>query len=71
MFLAEGQVTDYQQAELVVSLMSLKFTEDEALEAVQHCNSLDGALTFLQQECELCAGKFPMNKVSSPQPLLL
>lgn len=64
MFLAEGQVSDYQQAELAASLMALKFSSDEALEAVRHCSTIDAAISFLQQECELCAGKYPMNQVS-------
>ncbi|KAJ8960923.1 hypothetical protein NQ318_020223 [Aromia moschata] len=64
-FLAEGQVTNYQQAELAVSLMALKFTSEEALEAVKDCHSLDAAIAFLQQDCELCAGKFPMNQIVS------
>lgn len=61
--LAEGQVESYQQAELAVSLISLKFTAEEALEAVKDCHTLDAAVAFLQQECELCAGKYAMNKV--------
>nr|XP_023015110.1 titin isoform X1 [Leptinotarsa decemlineata] len=64
-FLAEGQVTNYQQAELAVSLMALKFSAEEALEAVKDCNSLDAAISFLQQECELCAGKYKMNQIVS------
>ncbi|XP_076270641.1 linear Ubiquitin E3 ligase isoform X1 [Rhynchophorus ferrugineus] len=64
-FLAEGHVKNYQQAELAVSLMSLKFTAEEALEAVRDCNSLDSAISFLQQDCELCASKYPMNKIVS------
>ena len=63
--LAEGQVDSYQQAELAVSLMALKFSSEEALEAVRDCNTLDAAVAFLQQECELCAGKYAMNQVFS------
>lgn len=63
MFLAEGQVTDYQQAELAVHLLALKFSPEESLEAVKHCSSVEAAIAFLQQECELCAGKYPMNQV--------
>lgn len=63
--MAEGQVTNYQQAELAVSLIALKFSTAEALEAVQDCNTLDAAIAFLQQDCELCAGKYPMNKVQN------
>lgn len=53
----------YQQAELAVSLMALKFSSEEALAAVHDCNTLDAAVAYLQQECELCAGKYPMNEV--------
>ncbi|CAG9825410.1 unnamed protein product [Phaedon cochleariae] len=64
-FLAEGQVTSYQQAELAVSLMALKFSVEEALEAVKDCNTLDSAISFLQQDCELCAGKYAMKQIVS------
>ncbi|XP_018564657.1 uncharacterized protein LOC108906015 isoform X2 [Anoplophora glabripennis] len=64
-FLAEGQVTNYQQAELAVSLMALKFSSEQALEAVKDCHSLDAAIAFLQQDCELCAGKYAMNQIIS------
>ncbi|XP_045471212.1 E3 ubiquitin-protein ligase lubel isoform X1 [Harmonia axyridis] len=64
-FLAEGQVTSYQEAELAANLIGLKFSTEEALEAVKDCSSLDAAIAYLQQECELCAGKYPMNKIVS------
>ncbi|XP_044267798.1 E3 ubiquitin-protein ligase lubel isoform X5 [Tribolium madens] len=64
-FLAEGQVENYQQAELAVSLMTLKFSVEEALEAVKDCHTLDAAIAYLQQDCELCAGKYPMNQIIS------
>nr|XP_022902203.1 putative uncharacterized protein DDB_G0282133 isoform X3 [Onthophagus taurus] len=63
--LAEGQVENYQQAELAVSLLSLKFSTQEVLEAVKDCTTLDAAVAYLQQECELCAGKYHMNKIVS------
>lgn len=63
MFLAEGEVQDYQQAELAAHLLTLKFSTQDALEAVQHCSSIDAAIAFLQQDCELCAGKYPMKNV--------
>lgn len=62
-FLAEGQVDTYQQAELAVSLMSLKFTSEDSLEAVKDCATLDTAIAFLQQDCELCAEKYSMKQV--------
>ncbi|RZC33722.1 IBR domain containing protein [Asbolus verrucosus] len=64
-FLAEGQVETYQQAELAVSLMALKFSAEEALEAVKDCRTIDSAIVYLQQDCELCAGKYPMNQIIS------
>ena len=57
-------VKNYEQAELASSLLTMKFSQEEALEAVQDCDSLEAALTFLQQECELCAGKYAMSNVS-------
>ncbi|KAK9728254.1 IBR domain, a half RING-finger domain [Popillia japonica] len=64
-FLAEGHVETYEQAELAVSLLSLHFLTEEVLEAVKQCNSLDTAIAYLQQECELCAGKYHMNDIIS------
>lgn len=61
--MAEGQVQNYQQAELAVSLMALKFSAEEALGAVKDCNTLDAAIAYLQQDCELCAGKYAVNEV--------
>ena len=63
-FLAEGLVKTYDQAELAVRLMELKFDQDEALSAAMECSTLPAALAFLQQECELCTGKYPMKQVS-------
>lgn len=64
-FLAEGQVDNYQQAELAVSLMALKFCTAEALEASKNCHNLDAAIGYLQQDCELCAGKYTVHEVRS------
>jgi hypothetical protein len=43
--------------------MALKFSAEEALEAVHDCQTLDAAIAYLQQDCELCAGKYPVNQV--------
>lgn len=43
--------------------MSLKFSSEEALEAVKDCQDIDAAIAYLQQECELCAGKYAMSQV--------
>lgn len=53
----------YQQAEIAVSLMALKFTTAESLEASKNCHDLDSAIAYLQQDCELCAGKYPAHEV--------
>ncbi|XP_069698159.1 uncharacterized protein LUBEL isoform X1 [Periplaneta americana] len=64
-FLAEGLVKTYDQAELAVKLIELKFEQEEALNAAQECSTLTAALSFLQQECELCTGKYPMKQMVS------
>ncbi|KRT79986.1 hypothetical protein AMK59_8365, partial [Oryctes borbonicus] len=64
-FLAEGQVESYEKAELAASLLSLNFTTEEVLEAAKECNSVDSAIAYLQQECELCAGKYHMSEIVS------
>lgn len=62
-FLAEGRVQSYDEAELTVRLLNLQFDEEDALDAAKECGSLDMALAYLQQECELCTGKYPMKQV--------
>ncbi|XP_067001536.2 E3 ubiquitin-protein ligase lubel isoform X1 [Anabrus simplex] len=64
-YLAEGLVSTYEQAELAVRLMDLKFEHEEALNAARECHSLYSAISFLQQECELCTGKYPMKQMVS------
>ncbi|KAL7301634.1 hypothetical protein TKK_0005641 [Trichogramma kaykai] len=63
--LAEGRVARYAEAEIAANLLALKFTEAEALNASRQCPSVEAALAFLQQECELCTGRFPMNEMMS------
>lgn len=62
--LAEGLVTSYPQAELVVNLMELKFTAEEAVQAAAECSSLQSAISFLHQECPLCANKCTIKEVN-------
>lgn len=62
-FLAEGRVRSYDEAELAVRLLNLEFLEEDALDAAKECGSLETALAYLQQECELCTGKYPMKQV--------
>lgn len=62
--LAEGRAANYDEAEVAASLLALKFGDAEALQAAKECPSMESALAFLQQECELCTGRFPMSQVS-------
>ncbi|KAJ8672719.1 hypothetical protein QAD02_003979 [Eretmocerus hayati] len=63
--LAESKTSSYAESEIAASLISLKFNEDEAINAAKQCTNVEAALTFLQQECELCTGRFPMNQMVS------
>jgi len=62
--LAEGRAANYDEAEVAASLLALKFGDAEALQAAKECSSMESALAFLQQECELCTGRFAMSQVS-------
>lgn len=61
--LAEGKASNYDEAEVAASLLALKFGDVEALQAAKECSSVESALAFLQQECELCTGRFAMSQV--------
>ncbi|XP_073986313.1 linear Ubiquitin E3 ligase isoform X3 [Rhodnius prolixus] len=63
--LAEGLVEAYDQAELAVLLMEMKFEEEQSIIAAKECTSLQEAITFLQQECSLCAGKYSLKQMVS------
>ncbi|KAF6215049.1 hypothetical protein GE061_009798, partial [Apolygus lucorum] len=63
--LAEGIVSSYERAELVVQLKALNFNQEDALLAAKECSSMESAIAFLQQECDLCAGKYCMKQMVS------
>ncbi|XP_012541644.2 E3 ubiquitin-protein ligase lubel isoform X3 [Monomorium pharaonis] len=63
--LAEGRAANYDEAEVAASLLTLKFGDAEALQAAKECSSVESALAFLQQECELCTGRFAMSQMVS------
>ncbi|XP_011691538.1 PREDICTED: uncharacterized protein LOC105452267 isoform X2 [Wasmannia auropunctata] len=63
--LAEGRAANYDEAEVAASLLALKFGDAEALQAAKECSSVESALAFLQQECELCTGRFAMSQIVS------
>lgn len=61
--LAEGRVSNYNEAEIAATLLSLKFGDAEAVLAAKECSNVESALAFLQQECELCTSRVSMNEV--------
>lgn len=61
--LAEGRTISYEKAELAARLMDLKFDEDDAIYAANECSSLYMAISYLQQDCELCASKYGVKEV--------
>ncbi|XP_045618058.2 E3 ubiquitin-protein ligase lubel isoform X11 [Procambarus clarkii] len=63
--LAEGRAGSYEKAELAAQLLTFKFGEMDSLQAAEECSSIYTAIQFLQQECELCAEKYPMRKMVS------
>lgn len=61
--LAEGRSGTYEKAELAAHLLNLNFNESDSVQAAEECSSIYTAIHFLQQDCELCAEKYPMKKV--------
>ena len=72
--MAEGKAQSYEKAELAMKLMDLKFDEDEAIYAANECTSLYTAISYLQQDCELCASKYGVKEVTfniqKPHPVM-
>lgn len=64
-FMDEGLLENYLDAALAVELIQMKFDEKTAIAAAVECNSLEQAITFLRQECELCTETYPMNEIVS------
>ncbi|CAL1281183.1 unnamed protein product [Larinioides sclopetarius] len=62
---ADKKVRTYRKAEIVVQLMDLNFQEEEAIQAASECSTLELAISFLQQDCLLCAGKYPVSQMIS------
>ncbi|XP_043274207.1 E3 ubiquitin-protein ligase lubel isoform X2 [Venturia canescens] len=63
--LAEGRVSNYDEAEIAASLLILDFNDNEAIQAAKECPSVESAIAFLQQECELCTGRFAVSRMIS------
>ncbi|XP_043203394.1 serine/arginine repetitive matrix protein 2-like [Amphibalanus amphitrite] len=52
-----GRARSQADAELAAQLMALRFPAEDSLQAASECSSLYAAVSFLHQECELCAGR--------------
>lgn len=64
-FYAEGLTESIYGAELAVSLMEMKFDKKTSLWAASECTTLEQAIAFLKQDCELCTEQYPMNEMVS------
>jgi hypothetical protein len=62
-FLIEGLVPNHLAAELAVQLIELKYPKESALWVSAQASTIDEAVELLQQECELCADKHPLNQM--------
>ncbi|XP_021700691.1 uncharacterized protein LOC5572927 isoform X11 [Aedes aegypti] len=60
-----GHVMSYQQAEVAVQLIEMRYAQDNAIWAANQCHTIDEAKDLLQKECELCLGVYPMNEIIS------
>ncbi|KAG8196404.1 hypothetical protein JTE90_009039 [Oedothorax gibbosus] len=61
----DRKVRTYRKAEIVVQLEEAGFSQDEAVQAANECSNFEMALSYLQQECLLCAGHFPVSHIVS------
>ena len=59
----EGLVPNHLAAELAVSLIELKYPKESALWVAAQCSTIEDAIELLQQECELCTEKYPLNQM--------
>ncbi|CAO1405758.1 unnamed protein product [Diamesa serratosioi] len=62
-FMIEGLVPNHLAAELAVSLIELKYPKESALWVAAQCSTIEDAVELLQQECELCTEKYPLNQM--------
>ena len=62
--LHSGRAQSRAEAELASELMALRFPAEDSLQAASQCSGLYAAVSFLHQECELCAGRYSAREVS-------
>ncbi|XP_032529492.2 E3 ubiquitin-protein ligase lubel isoform X1 [Danaus plexippus] len=65
MLLAEGATETWEQAQLAVKLVLQGTETSSALLAALECTDLPSALAYLNQDCELCASKYPEHEMVS------
>ncbi|XP_022686425.1 uncharacterized protein LOC111259021 isoform X2 [Varroa jacobsoni] len=61
--LKSGVVENMEQAQIVAELVDLKFDQDDAILASENTDSVYQAVVFLQQECNICVGTYPMSQM--------
>lgn len=64
-FVTDGLTGSYLDATLAVELMQMNFDQTTALWAASQCSTVEQAIAMLEQECELCTEKYPMNLMVS------
>ncbi|OQR67418.1 hypothetical protein BIW11_13542, partial [Tropilaelaps mercedesae] len=57
-----GAVESMVQAQMVAELVDMKFDEDDAILASANTDSVYQAVLFLQQDCNICVGTYPMSQ---------
>ncbi|KAG5679700.1 hypothetical protein PVAND_009250 [Polypedilum vanderplanki] len=62
-YIIEGLVPNHLAAELAVSLIELKYPKESALWVSAQVTTIEQAIELLQQECELCTDKYPLNQM--------
>lgn len=56
-------ISNYDQAVLAAQLIKLKFDRSQSIDAALECSNIQTAITYLQQDCQLCAEKVSIKEV--------
>ncbi|ESO87906.1 hypothetical protein LOTGIDRAFT_52443, partial [Lottia gigantea] len=73
MVFMEGKLKSWGRAETVIKIVDEELSKsclemsslEDVIEACRNCLGFKTSLGYLQQECEICYTKFPMNKITS------
>ena len=74
MIYVEGRLLSWGRADMVIKILDQDaeiqndldegtVTLEDIVEAVRDCQDRASALAYLRQECQICFGRYPMNKV--------